>query len=162
MSRSSQSGLRSIKRDWSDKPPSSQDIHWDPTPPKDDARSRRLKEIEEALRSAPASSSSSKPLSTQPTNNKRPSTTSIDEVPSKKLRQLPVSWGQDDLLSSSTTWSRDKPSKALTSAKKESSRPTGRDKPPKRAAMSLSQEQTQILRLVEKGTSVFYTGSAGA
>jgi hypothetical protein len=26
----------------------------------------------------------------------------------------------------------------------------------------LSQEQTQILRLVESGNSVFYTGSAGA
>ncbi|KAF7309033.1 ATP-dependent DNA helicase PIF1 [Mycena kentingensis (nom. inval.)] len=170
------SGLASIRRDFSDAPTSSQDdpIPWDPTPPKpppssfasssasaattssdaqnarETARERRLREIQNALnaRSSPAVA-----IPTRPVPAKRPSDPTLSDTahPAKKARQLPPGYGDDDYVPASRGSSSSRP-KAIFTA------------PPKKAnngAVKLSEEQQQILKLVEDGKSVFYTGSAG-
>jgi hypothetical protein len=175
-----QSGLRSIRRDFSSAeisqpPTSSQNIHWSPSPPvapsaplkKLSGSEARLKAIQEALAGYPASEP---PLLVQSAaQNKRPSPTGSSATgnpPTKRARQLPPDWPSNDSLS--------KPSlsaKPLSSNNKDirksafntpaSSSSSSLPTKPKVAAVFLSQEQKMILKLVQEGESVFYTGSAG-
>lgn len=176
MSKGAKSGLGSVQRDWSSSSlSSSQKIHWSPSPPAQQVSKQplsgaqqRLKDIQDALAGKSVSSerpARSQPLVTSTLLNKRPSPdVEIIEPPAKKARQLPTSWKDNDTLTSAT-WG---PS-ASTSSRSAVQKPIVTSLPPmtttavkaKVASVFLSQEQNQILKLVQEGNSVFYTGSAG-
>lgn len=169
------SGLRSIKRDFSSSslpPASSQEslssdpdtIPWQPTPPKKlSGLEQRLKDIQDAL-NAQVSSSETVLASSQ--TQKRPSTS---QDPPAKRRQLPASW--NDKLQ--TTDQAPRPAYPSASSQRAfgKARQTNTNETlvvaaksgsaAKPAPVFLSQEQTHILKLVELGLSLFYTGSAG-
>ncbi|OAX41516.1 hypothetical protein K503DRAFT_484995 [Rhizopogon vinicolor AM-OR11-026] len=168
------SGLRTIKRDWSQTSCQSAEdrISWPATPattmtqstqPKpDNARSQRMKDIQEALSGMQMPGERIEISTKQIANgSKRPLPSAPDPPPTKR-RQLPSSW-DDDSLSSSSNFKISRASSSSSVVKpapltvaSSSSKPTS-----KLAGVFLSQEQTHILRLVEAGNSVFYTGSAG-
>ncbi|KAL1944914.1 hypothetical protein VTO73DRAFT_2534 [Trametes versicolor] len=169
------SGLRSIKRDFSSSslPAASQSstvsdadsIPWDPTPPKKlSGLEQRLKDIQDALNAQISSSET-----TLSQSQKRPSSS---QNPPAKRRQLPGDWDKHEKAAPSAS----KPSypsassiRAPAATRQVDSNETlvipsttksgAASKP---APVFLSQEQTHILRLVESGQSLFYTGSAGA
>ncbi|KAJ8521240.1 hypothetical protein ONZ45_g2042 [Pleurotus djamor] len=151
-----------VKRDWSEAeiPSSSQDTIRQPVT-KEDTKARRLKEIQDALNGVPRSTLSLKPPSTSTNGVKRPATAEVGP-PGKKARQLPDSWSanQSDTMTSST-WGRTSSKGSITLSKSQqgSSRPPASKGKPQ--PIALSKEQKEILKLVEKGSSVFYTGSAG-
>jgi hypothetical protein len=179
MSKSAQSGLRSIKRDFSTSSmasSSSQEIYWPPAPqpvaaPKLTGPQQRLKDIQDALSGNPTPPKRSVPLVESKGINKRQSPEVEAPPVAKRARQLPPSWGSKDALSDSSLSSKP----ATSSSRSTVSRTAGIVKPektaaphsssskskPKVASVFLSQEQTQILKLVQDGHSVFYTGSAG-
>jgi hypothetical protein len=170
---SAQSGLGTVKRDWSissanQEPKSSQSIHWSPSPVQPAARKltgaeQRLKDIQDALAgysSAPPSCSAAvPPLVESQAQNKRasPSENPVVALPIKRARQLPPDWHRNDTLSKPSL-SRQPVGAANKKATHENSTPSSVKKI---APVFLSQEQTQILKLVQDGNSVFYTGSAG-
>ncbi|KAI9064015.1 hypothetical protein FKP32DRAFT_1625671 [Trametes sanguinea] len=171
------SGLRSVKRDFSSNSlasasqgsaaSESDTIPWDPTPPKKlSGIEQRLKDIQDALNAQISSSET-----TLSQSQKRPSPSS--HAPPAKRRQLPPSWeakptpqAQNTKTAYSSTSSS---SRAFGAARQvntnetlvipSASKNAAASKP---APVFLSQEQTHILRLVESGQSLFYTGSAGA
>lgn len=174
------SGLRTIKRDWSQSSSQSEDrISWPATQPtqsqsskapKAEIPSQRMRDIQLAL---DALSGKQPPgerpeISTKQIANgtKRSLPPASNSQPAKK-RQLPPSWNEDTLSSSSnfTSSSNFKSSSkfSLPAVKSTSLAVASSSSKPssKLAGVFLSQEQTQILRLVENGNSVFYTGSAG-
>lgn len=201
----SQSGLGRLKRDWSNASItsascSSEAVDWDPTPPKKqqveadeklEKANKRLLVIKQALASmepnkpvqssAPVSRPLGQSLAVNNPNGKRPSLGSADAtIPTKKPRQLPPSWRDDPLSTSSISrksssstvksTSSNRPSTASTTGNAGDSKsytvpaPSssgGSSKQNKMPKLFLSQEQTHILKLVEGGSSVFYTGSAG-
>jgi hypothetical protein len=170
------SGLSTVKRDWDDHPSSSPEVFYDwgatqrpaqqqhktqqltvgssTTVPLTGAQ-KRLKDIQEALASmhGPPSSRSS-------SQNKRESPTDFSGTAHpEKRRRLPPGW--DDSLS---TPSLSVPSRSSNSTRSSGSSQTIVATPPEPktiASVFLSQEQTRILKLVQDGDSVFYTGSAG-
>ncbi|KAI0630514.1 hypothetical protein C8Q77DRAFT_208911 [Trametes polyzona] len=171
-SRQPMSGLRSIKRDFSSNslPATSQSsaasdpdsIPWDPTPPKKlSGLEQRLKDIQDALNAQISSSEN-----TLSQSQKRPSTS---QNPPAKRRQLPPSWDAKEVKPSHTHKT------AYTSVPRAVGTSRNMNVPEtlvvpaatkngavsKPAPVFLSQEQTHILRLVESGKSLFYTGSAG-
>ena len=184
-SKQAKSGLSTIKRDFSTSsigsaaPRSSQPLDWDPSPPRPapppkkklTGSEARLLAIQEALAGLPKQPSPA-PLGPSNTQNKRASPTgtqTVEPAPKRSRRILPPDWHDNDALSKPTlaapipnqSKSRsssgsvlsplvDSPSSSLSSASKT-----------KVAPIFLSQEQTQILRLVQEGESLFYTGSAG-
>lgn len=178
MNKTAQSGLRTIKRDFSDSssfPASSQEIYWPPTqhpvPPKLTGVQQRLKAIQDALAEASASHEPLNALVESKTVNKRSSPEPDTTPPTKKSRQLPPSWQEKDSLSAPSLSSKSSFNLKKTGSKwgvassatstppvSSSTLPATKAKIP---AVFLSQEQTQILRLVKDGHSVFYTGSAG-
>lgn len=173
----SQSGLGSIQRDWSmsslNPPPSSQEIEWLPTPPKQTTasqqasssssssgveltgREKRLRDIQNALNNR------STPAVAQPfAKPKRGSDTEYPDAsdslpPMKKHRQLPPGYRDDDPITQATNFS--------SGSRTTKNKSTYTAPPPSKkvAGMFLSSEQKEILKLVEDGQSVFYTGSAG-
>ncbi|KAI0819161.1 hypothetical protein BC628DRAFT_1404353 [Trametes gibbosa] len=172
------SGLRSIKRDFSSNtlPPASQvstssdtdSVPWDPTPPKKlSGLEQRLKDIQDALNSQISSSENTLSQSLSQ-SQKRPSSS---QNPPAKRRQLPSSWDTKETTSVHTSRpaypsaSSTRPSGATrrTDATEALVVPaaTKNSATSKPAPVFLSQEQTHILRLVESGKSLFYTGSAG-
>jgi len=93
------------------------------------------------------------------TQNKRVSpTSSSDALTQKRARQLPPDWLRDDVLSMPSLSSSSAASSSTKSLTSTSSTPS---EPKKIAPVFLSQEQTKLLKLVQNGESVFYTGSAG-
>jgi ATP-dependent DNA helicase PIF1 len=126
----------------------------------------RLKAIQEALAGYPTSAP---PLVQSITQNKRPSPTGSSATgnpPTKRARQLPPDWPSNDPLSkpslsekpsSSSTRDIRKPASDTPASSSGSSLSTKS----KVASVFLSQEQKKILKLVQDGESVFYTGSAG-
>ncbi|KAI0369205.1 hypothetical protein BV20DRAFT_417843 [Pilatotrama ljubarskyi] len=173
------SGLRSIKRDFSSSsiPPASQEsvssnadtIPWDPTPPKKlSGLEQRLKDIQDALN---AQISSSENTLSQSQSQKRPSPS---QNPPAKRRQLPSSWDTNKSKPSASQSSRPaypsaSSARAFGTARQTNTKETlvipaatSSGAVSKPAPVFLSQEQTHILRLVEAGQSLFYTGSAGA
>ncbi|KDR80677.1 hypothetical protein GALMADRAFT_61611 [Galerina marginata CBS 339.88] len=166
-SKPAQSGLGTVKRDWSSSSVvaparSSQEIYWPPTPAATQPPAKKLtgselrfKAIQDALAgySAPTPSP---PLVTSASQNKRVSPTGEPATapPQKRPRRiLPPDWPKQDDLSNPSL----KPASS-SNISPESSNSSGKKKIP---SLFLSQEQTQILKLVQDGDSVFYTGSAG-
>lgn len=178
MSKQPQSGLRTFQRNFSSSPamsiPSSSqltddDMYWTATPPPPpppkkvlSGHEQRLKDIQDALAGLPVQKQT-RPLANSSSQvvNKRPNPTTSaanDEPPTKK-RQLPTSW-TDAPLSTSMPSKRAIASSASSKVNTSLITPTtvAVSKP---APVFLSQEQTEILKLVLDGNSVFYTGSAG-
>lgn len=124
----------------------------------------RMKAIEEALggnTTVATASKASQPLVESRTFNKRPSDPALlfeddSNAPPKKKRQLPPSWSEEVL--EKVTTSRSSTIRPQIRNLPSTSSPVAIKRP---AGVFLSPEQSQILRLVEEGTSVFYTGSAG-
>jgi len=166
-SKFARSGLASVKRNWADSPKSSQEvlIPWEPTQrPAQPIHAltgseARLKAIQEALAGYKKPPSPSSVNSTTQSKRASPEVEPANAPVKKRARQLPPDW--DDALSSSSI-SRSKSFKSLnsTSSSTPMSSNTSTDKKPL-APVFLSQEQTKILKLVQDGESVFYTGSAG-
>ncbi|KAH6915956.1 PIF1-like helicase-domain-containing protein [Coprinopsis sp. MPI-PUGE-AT-0042] len=178
--RKTMSGLGSIRRDWSDSSisqplKSSQDIPWEATPPKPAAApltgaQKRLRDIQEAL----AQCQTNKPppplqSSAAVNRSKRPSQEALENEQPKKKRQLPASWGADvatrsgfgsDSIAASSLPNKSRSTSQATSASTSQGKVSATTQK-KVASVFLSQEQTQILKLVQEGESVFYTGSAG-
>lgn len=168
------SGLRAVKRDFSSNSVASSSQSSGPSEPsrqeKLTAQERRLKLIQDALNGVTAPPEKKNPLSgaNRSSNSVASSATSSlkrplasDSQAGPKKRQMPSSWkdNRDVTVYSSTralsaSSSVNNLSKAVISAS--SSGSSG-----KPASIFLSQEQTHILNLVEKGESLFYTGSAG-
>ena len=167
MSKPLRSGLGVVKRDWSissasQEPISSQPIYWPPTPPnpvqpaarKLTGSEQRLKDIQDALTGyapVPPSRSTSEAQNKRENLSERP-------PPAKRARQLPPDWHSNDTLSKP---SLTRQSVGTTNKKTVYENPTSSSSVKKIAPVFLSQEQTQILKLVQDGSSVFYTGSAG-
>ena len=166
-----QSGLGVVKRDWStpsasQEPRSSQQIYWPPTPPVQPAARKltgseqRLKDIQDALTGyspvPPSRVTAMPPLNESQAQNKRASP-SEKTPPAKRARQLPPDWHSNDTLSKPSLTRQ--PVAANKKTIYETSMSLSSVK--KIAPVFLSQEQTQILKLVQDGDSVFYTGSAG-
>jgi hypothetical protein len=183
------SGLRSIKRDFSSNTiPSSSQSNGDTGAKSLSGQERRLKMIQEAL--SGFSSSSETPASSsksdQAGGTKRASE-SGQEDSAPKRRHLPSSWSAAGpapvaqpsskyfttakALSSSTPINKTLASSTPANKTLVSSGPVKADRATaasassstskKAAGVFLSQEQTHILKLVENGESIFYTGSAG-
>ncbi|KAJ4484600.1 PIF1-like helicase-domain-containing protein [Lentinula lateritia] len=133
-------------------------------PPKLTGMQLRMKAIEEALggnTTVATASKASQPLVESRTFNKRPSDPALlfeddSNAPPKKKRQLPPSWSEEVL--EKVTTSRSSTIRPQIRNLPSTSSPVAIKRP---AGVFLSPEQSQILRLVEEGTSVFYTGSAG-
>lgn len=176
--RKPQSAINSFTRDWSDSgaqaSQSSPEIYWSPSPPpqprqqvKLSAREQRMKDIEDALSGNPVSSErnppNSQPLISSKAINKRPSPGSESALPAKKARELPKSWKEPDILTSSTAYSSSSSNRVnhKISNTNTITAPPSSSKKGKVAGVFLSAEQNQILKLVQDEHSVFYTGSAG-
>lgn len=164
-SKSAQSGLRTLKRDFSAASSSSHalDLGWPSSPPPAPVAAKpltgaqkRLKDIEDALKGI-APQATTKPaaaLNASKAFNKRPSDTApVDSrpAPGKKQRTQDVLAPTNFTRTSSSSAVRTKPVVAAASSA-----------PHKVAKVFLSAEQKAILKLVSEGNSVFYTGSAGA
>lgn len=166
-----QSGLRTLKRDFSSGAMSTQpidvdDVDWPPTPmavpqppaPILSGSAQRMKNIQDALAGITTSSSSAP----QPSTNKRPNPTnnagpSASEPPAKK-RVLPSSWeeapGPKVMAPKRTVTEKQKSNITVTTSKAVASKAVV-------AKVFLSKEQQHILKMVSDGQSLFYTGSAG-
>ncbi|EEB86598.1 hypothetical protein MPER_16390 [Moniliophthora perniciosa FA553] len=83
------------------------------------------------------------------------------EPPAKKKRELPSSWSQDSGPSTSTSKVTGPINRQQLSKGKVTEVPQTAASGKRISKVFLSQEQSQILKLVENGMSVFYTGSAG-
>ncbi|KAL0953746.1 hypothetical protein HGRIS_014925 [Hohenbuehelia grisea] len=169
MSKSSQSGLRTIRRDWSESSLSSQgEIPWPSSQPQTSSSQssrpsqagsdKRLKAIQDALN---GKTGPTKPLGPSAISNKRPSPAASQGSQgsvAKKARQLPPNWQNPSDTLSTSSWGNNTShaSKTITGMTK---KPDSKVK--KIAPVFLSQEQTQILKLVQEEENVFYTGSAG-
>lgn len=173
-SKPAQSGLGTVKRDWSSssaqEPRSSQSIYWPPTPPnqpqpaarKLTGAEQRLKDIQDALAgyssASPPRSVAMPPLADSQAQNKRASPSENTAPRAKRARELPPGW-RNDTLSKPSLPQRQSIGANSKKTAYEYSAPSSA--PKKIAPIFLSQEQTQILKLVQDGDSVFYTGSAG-
>jgi hypothetical protein len=177
-SKQAQSGLRTLTRDFSTDSHSSQRsdpdlIYWPPTPAQPPKKQltgveQRLKDIQDAL------AGRSEPTDKGPTNssnqflNKRPAAMIASEPPAKR-RQLPDAWNDParkpppkTSMTAATEWVSSSSSRTIKTKPEAAQVPiTVAGKSSKVAPVFLSQEQTQILKLVENGNNVFYTGSAG-
>lgn len=171
------SGLRSVKRDFSSNaiPPSSSSTNAKSEDAKSlSAQDRRFKMIQEALAGHTPSDNIFKApgnsLSEGISKNKRSS--SSQEEPETKRRRMPSAWKSAAESSSATQATSSSGSQKSLSSVPSSSRAnivsssvvtpsSSSSSGNKVAAVFLSQEQTHILKLVESGQSLFYTGSAG-
>ena len=157
------SGLRTVKRDWS----TSSKTDSDASQKFLDARAHRMRDIQAGLDGREQHSLPSMPLQSYAnvttadiaSGSKRPLSATAHE-PTAKKRTLPSSWEKDVYTSSSSFTSTTHLSSAVktrsTGVSATTAAPLAQS-----AGVSLSQEQRQILRLVELGNSLFYTGSAG-
>lgn len=175
------SGLRTVKRDFSSNSVGSSQTSNSTESSRQatlSTQEMRLKMIQDALNGVPAATDKKSPFSapnrthTAATNSrtaglKRPSQDDIES--SAKRRQLPSSWdkGQDRYSQSSSIASYSSTRALSASASVNSASTTTISissttrSSAKPAGVFLSQEQTHILKLVESGQSLFYTGSAG-
>jgi ATP-dependent DNA helicase PIF1 len=164
-SRSAQSGLKSVQRDFETSSQASQpteidSIYWPLTPgPKAlSGVEQRLKDIQDALSGRSVLSEGALTNSLPQHINKRPAATA-EALPIKKPRQLPPSFYESQNVTSQARPSvHTRPDIQGTTTTVTGALPTSKSKV---AAVFLSQEQNQILKLVQEGDSVFYTGSAG-
>lgn len=157
------SGLRTVKRDWSASSKADSD-----------ARAQRIRDIQAgldgrvtvqtSLPSIPLQSYANITTADIASGSKRPLSASAHE-PTAKKRVLPASWEKDVYTCSSNFTTTTRISSAAGPAVKTKSTgvsaTTVATPSAQPANVVLSQEQTQILRLVERQSSLFYTGSAG-
>lgn len=186
MSKQPRSGLGTVKRDWTansqrtDDGDDSDVIAWSPSPPPYTASTltpteKRLKAIEEALRQVDSSEqvlsqSQSQTLvgtsQSSQVSQKRRVDSSFSQ-PAAKKRQLPSSWadskkaasqpeGKLDTTRSFGSTLNNKKAEVKSGAGSSTGKASSRI-----AGVFLSAEQNHILKLVQDGQSVFYTGSAG-
>lgn len=175
------SGLRTVKRDFSSNSITSSSQTTDSAESsrqqKLTASEMRLKLIQEALNGTSTREEKRQPFSgrsrttasdTSSVGLKRPSPP--DDQPGSKKRQLPSSWNTsfDSQSASIASYSSTRAlsaSATVNNASKTTITVASTTKPSATAAgvsgVFLSQEQTHILKLVEAGESLFYTGSAG-
>ncbi|KAI6113072.1 PIF1-like helicase-domain-containing protein [Pisolithus sp. B1] len=163
--KSSQSGLRTVTRDFSSKTHAKDEpISW----PK--SKDQRLKDIQAGIdqRSiADVQKSNGDGITAHTANSiKRSLQVALEEPPAKKKRQLPPSF-QNCAPTKSPYFTRPSvasepkaPSQSRTDSIAFSANVVSNTTSSKPKVV-LSQEQTQILQLVEEGKSLFYTGSAG-
>lgn len=177
-SKQAQSGLGTIKRDFSTDSHSSQRsnpdlIYWPPTPGQPSKKpltgvEQRLKDIQDALAGRSVPTEKVLTNSSSQFTNKRPAAPIASEPPAKR-RQLPDTWSDPvkktvpkSSIIAATDWvssSRSETVKAKPEAVQVPLSMAGSST--KVAPVFLSQEQTQILKFVQEGQNVFYTGSAG-
>ncbi|RXW21685.1 hypothetical protein EST38_g4179 [Candolleomyces aberdarensis] len=154
-----------------------EDIPWSPTQkPQETTRvltgaEKRLRDIQKALEECQHNKPPAPLVDSKRVPNKRHSDEGASDASNatKKRRVLP--WAETDSLSSKSGFGNDSiagGSRGSQNTRTVNSTPTpsssavpSSGKPEKLAAVFLSQEQTQILKLVQEGNSVFYTGSAG-
>lgn len=157
------SGLRSVKRDWS----TSSKTDSDASQKSLDARAQRIRDIQAGLDGREQTGPSLIPplqcyanvtTADIASGSKRPLSASAHE-PIAKKRVLPPSWEKDVYTSSSNFTTTTRISSTTGSAVE--TKPITAISPTQPAHVFLSQEQSQILRLVGLGDSLFYTGSAG-
>lgn len=170
------SGLKSVKRDFSSNAISSNGSDTNAKDAKNlSAQDRRFKMIQEALAGHTPSDNIFKApgnsLSGGISRDKRPNPS--QEEPETKRRRLPSAWKPAAGSSSTTQATSSSGSQKSSSSSVPSSSRTNvvsssvvtpsssSSASNKVAAVFLSQEQTHILKLVESGQSLFYTGSAG-
>ena len=157
-----QSGLGNVSRDISmtsgaSEPKSSQDIYWPPTPPSTGNPSfeKRISSLHGALGA---------PLMDSKSLNKRIRNDGPELPVAKKSRQLPKGYTDEEINAETTSRyfsfsSGNNTAKAIARNPQSSIPATGKGS---LARPFLSQEQNRILNLtVDKGISLFYTGSAG-
>ncbi|KAL4065877.1 hypothetical protein J3A83DRAFT_326607 [Scleroderma citrinum] len=162
--KSSQSGLRTVKRDFSDAKLPDEPISW---PKKQvDAKEQRLKDIQAGIEQrggAALLQSYTNLAAAHIGSSKRPLSGTTDE-PLKRKRHFPPGW-ETDACMTSTDFTRNYSSSPLLSSESQSitvsTTLTTQPLPSHKSKITLSQEQTQIIRLVEEGKGLFYTGSAG-
>jgi len=165
--KSSLSGLRTVKRDFSDAKPSDEPISWPRTQPNGNGKEQRLKDIQAGIEQRGAAallqSYTNVTAAYMGSQSKRPLPGTADEPPTKK-RHLPPGWDDTDPFMTSSSLTRNSSTKSLISSMSRSLTvsTTLTSKPPSsKPKMVLSAEQTHILKLVEEGKGIFYTGSAG-
>lgn len=163
--KSALSGLRTVKRDWSTSSKTDSDTDQKKSL---DARAQRMRDIQDGLNRREQASLSSI-LSQNYTNvttadiasgSKRPLPISAHE-PIAKKRALPTNWENDVSTSSSNFTTTARTSTTTGSHAKTKTTGLSVTAATSPAEPVLSQEQTQILQLVQQGNSLFYTGSAG-
>ncbi|GJE90946.1 ATP-dependent DNA helicase PIF1 [Phanerochaete sordida] len=174
------SGLRTVKRDFSSNSVTSSSQTTDSgessRQQKLSASERRLKLIQDALSGMSAPEEKKQPFSgpgrtvatgsnSNFTGSKR--SAPADNQPAAKKRQLPSSWNTsfDEKSSSIASYSSTRTLSASASANSATKTTitvaSTTQSSSKTSGVFLSQEQTHILKLVEAGESLFYTGSAG-
>lgn len=166
--KSSLSGLRTVKRNFSDAKLSDEPISWPRTQPNGSGREKRLRDIQAGIeqRGAAALLQSYTNITASPTGSQsqQPLPGTADEPPTKR-RHLPPGWDSDtDAFMSSSSLTRTSSTKSLMSSVSRSftvSTTLTSTPPSSKPKMVLSQEQMHILKLVEEGKGIFYTGSAG-
>ncbi|KIM52454.1 hypothetical protein SCLCIDRAFT_554634 [Scleroderma citrinum Foug A] len=166
--KSSLSGLRTVKRNFSEAKLSDEPISWPRIQPNDSGREKRLRDIQAGIeqRGAAALLQSYTNITASPTGSQsqQPLPGTADEPPTKR-RHLPPGWDSDtDAFMSSSSLTRTSSTKSLMSSVSRSftvSTTLTSTPPSSKPKMVLSQEQMHILKLVEEGKGIFYTGSAG-
>ncbi|KAI5999354.1 hypothetical protein F5J12DRAFT_724499 [Pisolithus orientalis] len=164
--KSSQSGLRTVTRDFSSSTKAKDEpISW---PKTNEPRGQRFKDIEAGIsqREVSIPPQSNENENVAPTHivsgSKRLLEIALEDLQAPKKRQLPPNWQEDPPTRSPyfSNASYAKNPKALSQTRAE---PITLANVTSNTASKivLSQEQTQILQLVEQGKSLFYTGSAG-
>lgn len=164
--KSSQSGLRTVTRDFSSNTKAKDEpISW---PKTNEPRGQRFKDIEAGIsqREVSIPPQSNENENVAPTHivsgSKRLLEIALEDLQAPKKRQLPPNWQEDPPTRSPyfSNASYAKNPKALSQTRAE---PITLANVTSNTASKivLSQEQTQILQLVEQGKSLFYTGSAG-
>ncbi|KIY71873.1 hypothetical protein CYLTODRAFT_450370 [Cylindrobasidium torrendii FP15055 ss-10] len=148
--KSSQSGLGTLRRDFSSSSLASQPTEAISPPTKPlTASDKRMASIQAAIAKARVAQG----VTLADTNTKKRPSESAPEPPTKKKRQLPGSW--------------DEPAPAVKSRPVTNTRsfdsipPATAARPSKSGKIELSEEQKYVKSLVLSGKSIFYTGSAG-
>lgn len=168
------SGLRTVKRDFSSNTMTSSiqsnDSGGSSRQQKLSAQELRLKLIQDALNGVSSSGEKKNPFSGSSTAGSSGTSSTIglkraapeDSQPGSKKRRLPSSWdSKKDIASYSSTRALYVSTSVNGASKSTLSVPSSTGSSAKAAPVFLSQEQTHILKLVDNGESLFYTGSAG-
>lgn len=174
------SGLRNIKRDWSDpqltqsaSSQASQPIEWPtspgrpsrPKPSKPAGYDDRIARIQAVLESNRQSSQKLLSSSSSVPQKREAQHDGDTSAPVAKKRVLPANWGRQDNVKQATPHVHSPGSASSFGSASIAPRlappPEDEAELPAVARIFLSTEQQQILKLVEAGNNVFFTGSAG-
>ncbi|OCB88619.1 hypothetical protein A7U60_g4217 [Sanghuangporus baumii] len=161
-----QSGLKTMKRNWSNNDPASTETRTQVSsrpsssaPLSDAGKARRLAVIQAALDEVDFESQPLRDSSIA--NTKRPSDGHESENSSKKKRILPDSFLYGETSSKPPSRGSRTTTPSMTVMNERRQDRSERKAAEKPAKIFLSKEQMRILELVDKGHNVFYTGSAG-